>query len=173
MQQTNAVTILATQLATTDRRALSQAWYSALHLAEGERSGVSTGTPPRTACVETSSARREIIAGEERGAPRERVALARHSTRHHRLTAAPAFERRAPKTELSRRIERVLARRRPFDGTASFAISVAEGRVHVLVRSDGGRTRVVAICAPTLRERVERALGHTRYALATHRAEVA
>ena len=33
MQQTTRVAVLATQLAQTDRRALSQAWYSALHLA--------------------------------------------------------------------------------------------------------------------------------------------
>ncbi|MEA2720100.1 MAG: hypothetical protein QOJ39_1964, partial [Candidatus Eremiobacteraeota bacterium] len=34
MQQTNGVAVLATHLAHTDRRALSQAWYSALHLAD-------------------------------------------------------------------------------------------------------------------------------------------
>ena len=47
--------------------------------------------------------------------------------------------------------------------------------MHVLVRSDGERTRVVAVCAPSLRERVERALAHVRFALAGSgvRAEVA
>jgi hypothetical protein len=43
------------------------------------------------------------------------------------------------------------------------------------VRSDGARTRVVAVCAPPLRERVERALAQARFALAGCgvRAEVA
>ncbi len=40
MQHTDRIDVLTTQLAETDRRALSQAWYSALHLAE---------RPPRAA----------------------------------------------------------------------------------------------------------------------------
>ncbi|MBV8371188.1 MAG: hypothetical protein JO036_19910 [Candidatus Eremiobacteraeota bacterium] len=42
----------------------------------------------------------------------------------------------------------------------------ANGSVHLLVREDGARTRVVAACTPRLRERVERALAHARVALA-------
>jgi hypothetical protein len=44
----------------------------------------------------------------------------------------------------------------------------ANGSVHLLVHADGARTRVVAVCAPRLRERVERALAHARFALASH-----
>ncbi|MEA2722054.1 MAG: hypothetical protein QOJ39_3918, partial [Candidatus Eremiobacteraeota bacterium] len=93
---------------------------------------------------------------------------------------AGAVERRIP-TELARSIERGVARRGPGAGTAarggsaSFTVNVAGGRVHLLVRSDGACTRVVAVCAPLLRERVERALAHVRFALAGAgmRAEVA
>ncbi len=47
--------------------------------------------------------------------------------------------------------------------------------MRILVRSDGVRTRLVALCAPPLRERVERALAQARFALAARgvRAEVA
>ena len=45
-------------------------------------------------------------------------------------------------------------------------IRAANGRVHVVVRSAAGGTRVVAVCEPALRERVERALAQARFALA-------
>ncbi len=49
---------------------------------------------------------------------------------------------------------------------ASLALKVGDGRVQLLVRSDGAATRVVALCPPHLRERVDRALAHARFALA-------
>ena len=48
----------------------------------------------------------------------------------------------------------------------SFTVPAAGGRVQLVVRCDGTRTRVVAVCAPALRERVERALAQARFALA-------
>ena len=92
-----------------------------------------------------------------------------------RRDASPgAAERRRP-TELARRIERALSRRAPRPGATSFTVNAADGRVHLVVRSDGARTRVLAVCAPPLRERVERALAHVRFTLAGTgvRAEVA
>ena len=90
------------------------------------------------------------------------------------MDAAAVPERRAPKTELARCIERGLTRRLPR-AAAAFAVRGAGGRVALIVRTDGARTRVVAVCAPPLRERVERALAHARFALAGRgvRAEVA
>ncbi|MDB5069967.1 MAG: hypothetical protein JWM87_1078, partial [Candidatus Eremiobacteraeota bacterium] len=71
--------------------------------------------------------------------------------------------------------EHRIAGRAPRHGAASFTIQAAGGRVHLVVRSDGERTRVVAVCAPSLRERVERALAHVRFVLVGGgvRAEVA
>ena len=83
-----------------------------------------------------------------------------------RDASAVASERRAPKSTLTRRIARALARRVPRGIPTSFAVSAANGRIHLVVRGDGARTRVVAVCAPRLRERVERALAHARFALA-------
>jgi hypothetical protein len=174
MQQTTGVAVLATQLAQTDRRALSQAWYSALHLA-----GRSVGVPPPdgTAVTQRSAHRGPSLA---RSAPNpaeharcggQRLSRAAAP----RATSAEAPERRLARSELARRIERGLARRTPRSGAASFAIRAGGGRVHLVVRADGARTRVVAVCAPPLRERVERALAQARFALAGRgvRTEVA
>lgn len=196
MQQTDRVAVLATHLADTDRRALSQAWYSALHLADRAarplrapncRSGPSglaafprgpalaaTGASPPTAGAVAQAAH----------APRSmRAATAPHRSAAETVSpgmaqSAPAgttkiasdgaAERRAP-SELADRIERALtdhAPHAPRGGAASFTVRAESGRVHVLVRSDGARTRLVAVCAPPLRERVERALAQVRFALA-------
>ncbi len=173
MQHTTGVAVVATHLAQTDRRALSQAWYSALHLAERP----ATATPallaraappaaPHGSAGPADAARRSAddVAREPRAAARTTTA---------RFAGGDA-DRRIPKTELARRIERGLTRR-PLRAPTSFAVRGAGGRVALIVRSDGARTRVVAVCAPPLRERVERALAHARFALAGRglRAEVA
>ncbi|HEV2741180.1 MAG TPA: hypothetical protein VGU66_21655 [Candidatus Elarobacter sp.] len=179
MQHPNGVAVVATQLADTDRRALSQAWYSALHLAErppGARHAPLASAPPPANADGARRARNPHDAP-----PRRSIESARGAGDAARNAAArPAGEiagpeRRAVKTELARRIERRLALRPPRGATASFAVHGAGGRVHVVVRSDGGRTRVVAVCAAPLRERVERALAHARFALAGRgvRAEAA
>lgn len=167
MPQTTGVAILATQLAITDRRALSQAWYSALHLAE--RGPAAPAQHARGVAAPRSAAVRPAPAGR---APSGHHSVATCAARPPAATpargAAVAFapERRTPKTELVRRIERGLTRRMRRGVPSSFAVSAAGGRVHLLVRSDGARTRVVAVCAATVRERVERALAHARFALA-------
>ncbi len=165
MQQTDRVAVLATQLPATDRRALSQAWYSALHLAEREprarsappRRAPPASAPPRSARTAAPDARAVVRPASAASAARAAGGVARRA-------AALAADRRAPASELGRRIERALVRRR--GAPASFALAVAGGRIRLLVRSDGERTRVVALCAPALRERVERALAHARFALA-------
>ncbi|HEY0394360.1 MAG TPA: hypothetical protein VGD01_07670 [Candidatus Elarobacter sp.] len=167
MQETTGVAVLATHLAHTDRRALSQAWYSALHLADpaqrapltaGARS--SPGAVPGSARGPHPAAARDGLNRGSAGARGPDRANAR------RDPFAEPCERRMPKTELARRIERALTRRSPRERAASFAVRTAGGRVHLVVRCDGARTRVVAVCAPPLRERVERALAQARFALA-------
>jgi hypothetical protein len=49
---------------------------------------------------------------------------------------------------------------------ATLSVKIGDGRVALLVRTDGGTTRIVALCAPQLRERVDRALAHARFSLA-------
>ncbi len=178
MQHTTGVAVVATQLADTDRRALSQAWYSALHLAD--RPPAAAHVPPaRVPCGAPPGGSRSERGAN--GAPQPRSAddgsHARNAPRtvSSRFDGAVTVERRVPKTQLARRIEHGLARRPPRGVAASFAVRGAGGRVHLVVRGDGALTRVVAVCAPPLRERVERALAQARFALAARgvRAEVA
>ena len=70
--------------------------------------------------------------------------------------------------DLARRIERAIVRSGALAPHRAAAVAVAldDGRVHLLVRTDGATTRIVALCAPHLRERVDRALAHARFALA-------
>ena len=170
MPPTTGVAILATDLAITDRRALSQAWYSALHVAER-----APATTPRACAGQERQSTTAVRPSAVAPASAQRRACAPSTNRLRRATpgrgavAGPGLERRAPQTELAGRIERFLARRAQRGVPASFAVRVAGGRVHLLVRSDGARTRVVAVCAASVRERVDRALAHARFALAAGR----
>jgi hypothetical protein len=178
MQYTTGVAVVATQLADTDRRALSQAWYSALHLADRLPAA---GHAPLARVPCSATLNRSRFVRDPNDTPQRRSAdgalHARDAERvaGKRADGVASAERRVPKTELARRIEHGLARRSPRAAAASFAVRGADGRVHLVVRSDGARTRVVAVCAPPLGDRVERALAQARFALAGRgvRAEVA
>ena len=177
MQHTTGVAVVATQLAGTDRRALSQAWYSALHVAEHPPAARGP-RPPEYFCAAlggTRSARNPNAAAQHVASDtaRDTRRIVRGATERHDSHPVDG-ERRIPKTELARRIERGLARR-PACTASSFAVRGAGGRVQLIVRSDGTLTRIVAVCAPPLRERVERALAQARFALAGRgvRAEAA
>jgi hypothetical protein len=134
--------VVAAPLPAADRRGLSQAWYSALHLAEGDvrrtpspRGPAPAVTVPRAAATSVASA-----------------------------SPAPPGDRRDPPSRLARTIVRaVQARSGP---TASTVVASEHGRVHLVVRVDGRRTRIVALCSEADRVAVERALGSARYALA-------
>lgn len=88
--------------------------------------------------------------------------------------AAPDLDRRACATELSRRIERALLRHaaQPPESPVTIAIKSDDGRVQLVVRSDRATTRIVALCAPELRERVDRALARARFALAANGSRI-
>jgi hypothetical protein len=74
----------------------------------------------------------------------------------------------APASDVARRIERAVAARLPAvtGSPASVCVKAGDGRVQLLVRHDGTTTRIVALCAPHLRERVDRALAQARFSLA-------
>ena len=180
MQQTTGVALVATHLPYTDRRALSQAWYSALHVAGRDAPGARAHAATAHGCARAPLAR----AAQHREAPAHDTADGRTPRRGRRAAearvacgddAAGPLERRGAKSELARTIERGIARRAPGAETVSFVVRAANGRVHLVVRTGGGGTRVVAVCTPPLRERVERALAQARFALAGRgiRAEAA
>jgi hypothetical protein len=161
-----SVAVVATQLPSIDRRALSQAWFSALHLAvpppcataARARAALNTGARP--------SARVGSAASPTPAAPRP---PATHFVSVRTAAAGTiSVERRSPAGELARRIERAVLRHvvRGARRNTSVAIDAGNGRIAVLIRTEGATTRIVALCSPLLRERVDRALAHARFALA-------
>jgi hypothetical protein len=175
MQQTNGVAALATHLAATDRRALSQAWYSALHLA-GAAPRARPARSTLTSSTSASSTRRAPHSAGDPAQPRGRDPRCGARDRFgSRRDVSPAGRGNASASDRMRQTQSANAARSFTSGLArrvlhglpsSCAVSAAGGRIHLFVRDDGVRMRVVAVCAPALRERVERALAGARFALA-------
>ncbi|MGD0967527.1 MAG: hypothetical protein ABR949_04490 [Candidatus Aquilonibacter sp.] len=159
--------ILTAPLAAIDRRALSQAWYSALHLARSV--SPAANVPQHLLKARTAEAvtqrvhiagtahRAQPLASSPRGAGRSRMKV-------------EAPERRAVRSPLARRIERTfLDPARPVRRATFSVAGTRDGkraRVHVALQSGASGMRLVAVCPAALRAVVARALDQARYALA-------
>ena len=109
MNASDGVAVIATQVAQTDRRALSEAWYSALHLAHDAPSARTAKSPRIVADAHPATLARSAPA-QTHG---ERVVTLPQTARARRdasLRSATVPERRRPATETSRRIERAVER---------------------------------------------------------------
>lgn len=157
------ISILNAPLAQIDRRTLSQAWYSALHLAH--EPSHAPRAPQNT---------REIV-------PRSRAsgepARAEHHPQNHTLPASsphaagstnrlPAEERRCERSALARKIERLFLRPTPQTRRATFTLNGDAARIRVMLVARGAGQELIAICPPRLHAIVARALTQARYALA-------
>jgi hypothetical protein len=156
--------ILTAPLAAIDRRSLSQAWYSALHLAHNV-----TGTTMR----EPANASKGECLGTARRPDREagrardplgttRALRASGTTR----TLAGPVDRRAGRLPLARRIEWTFLDPARKIRRATFTLDGTNARVHVALQTGASGMRLVAVCPPALRAGVARALDQARYALA-------
>lgn len=164
---TRSVAVVATRLPTIDRRALSQAWYSALHLAQPPAGKAPSGSPPLPAAFRPAAAA-QLRLDPTHAAAGAGMPGSRGSRAERAAPTLPAPERRSATGALARRIEHAVRKHRAAGSLrpAAIAIDAGNGRVRVFVRTDGATTRIVALCAPQLRERVDRALAHARFALA-------
>lgn len=165
MTQELNVCVLAAPLAAIDRRELSQAWYSALHgssgksqIADRPRIG-GTATEPNGAKVQRSLRERRRPAAPPANPTRQKNAKI-----DDRCTGREG-DRRARRSALARRIERRFLDPRSASQRATF--SAGGKRVHVMVQASAGRVRLVAVCPPSIRETVARALAQARFALAS------
>lgn len=147
------IAIVAAQLVRSDRRALSQAWYSALHLAE---SPVSSAKPrfAGSASAATGAAR---AGGSGTPATVATAGLAR-GARSGSPAPAPEVPRAAAQDPRDGRLVRALARLAERGRSAAQTVELAGGRVRLLVRDDGRTTRIVAVYVPELRVPVARAI---------------
>ena len=164
MTQQLQASILTAPLAQIDRRSLSQAWYSALHLSRARitpvlesPSGTTAEPVPICASVVSDGRRSERFARRD-GAP----APAAKQTASQLEPLAQQRLRRS----LALQIERVVRNARKPLVRSTLTLGRGEGRVHIVLQSDGGRTRMFAVCRPVDRQRVARALEEVRYALA-------
>lgn len=166
MTTSDGVAVIATQIAQTDRRALSEAWYSALHLA---REAPPRAQPSRRSAAAAAPLPDAPLRGRAAGAtatPAIAPAFAR-GARGAGPRGDSADERRRAPSETERRVGRALAALATLPRTpVAHTVDVAGGRVRLLVQSDGRTTRIVALCSAALREPVQRAVASARFALA-------
>jgi hypothetical protein len=170
------VSILAAPLAAIDRRALSQAWYSALHLDRNQ---------PRPAgqTVKRAHAAATIALQARQRAKHPSLGgkLELRKTKHSAPRAAQTqLVPNAVRTvnlrgifPLSRRIERTFLRPEAPVRRATFSLGRGGARVHVILQSNGGTVTLVALCRPEMRELVARALAQARLGLAARGFEIA
>jgi hypothetical protein len=156
--------ILTAPLAAIDRRALSQAWYSALHLAK-EGPSATTRPPQAEPSVTSVYAPRPRHDGCATTRNME-AATTPLCARRKSPTAAEPLERRAARSTLARRIERAFLDPARKLARATFALEGTKARVHVALQTNETGMRLVAVCPTTLRAGVARALDQARYALA-------
>jgi len=155
--------ILSAPIAGTDRRALSQAWYSALYRANGKRRLPGLRAIPNQG--KTAAISRPPVKSS-RSAALSAVSRAGHI--QSRIQTAAAGERRTPQLRLARQIEALVRRRASATTAATFILDGTRARVRVLVVAGGGSVRLIAICSKHVRDSVARALEQARYASAAH-----
>jgi hypothetical protein len=155
------VGIVRARLPYVDRRALSQAWFSALGLRERELAAAGPNA---------ASGASPNVAGHGPGPlvfarpMRAGVAMARGlRARQNAKTVPPAADCAAKRADASTKrtpppaSARTAVRYPPVH--AAFRLELDGGRVHVIVRREGAVLHVVALCSARHVESVRRALG--------------
>ena len=155
--------VLSAPLAAADRRLFSQAWYSALYRTDAPAAAQTQ--PAATQATERCALPRP--SAREQRAHESMRNVSAHPTSAQRATAAYGGERRAPRLQLARKIARFVLQLRRKKSGATFTIGGARGRVRVLVRADGDRVLLIALCSEPVKATVAAALAQARYALAS------
>jgi len=164
MTQQLGFSILCAPLAAIDRRALSQAWYSALHIAQHARMAQPDVRVLAHARGAVAPPHGDVV--QERASSLKRgVAPARRgSVGRARVSGAP--ERRAERSALARRIEHTFLNPFVRPRRATFTIEGSRERVHIAIQTTVAGMRIIAVCPASMQPRVARALEEARYALA-------
>lgn len=153
------LTVIATRMPYIDRRALSEAWFSALHLASDGR--VAAGARDRRtgiALEKTSGRPASLRAGV--AATSARGERATHATaRAESRASAEVTARRTHDARLAANARATYARARSYPPfRTSLTLDARGERVQLLLRRDGATLHVVALCRPAIAETVRRAL---------------
>ena len=157
--------VMSAPIAAIDRRALSQAWYSALYR---QTTPARTAQPSVAANTPLHGARKPLSQTCFSAAPRATEEATRRAERSGDGTRAHAgVERRQIRCALARKIERALLHPQGAQKRATFRIRGVPGRVHVILRAGAGGLQLVAVCSRNARTHVAAALAQARYALAS------
>ena len=152
-----SIAVLRTRLPYTDRRSLSQAWFSALHLAQIVPA---RGLPARRAndpsffapVVRSTTA----AAGAQR--PHE-VSPRAPGAKPGRTVVRDTAPGRVRDAEVTPKEKAAFERARSYPPfSTSLTVGVDGARVKLLVRREGAILHVVALCAPQSADLVRRAL---------------
>lgn len=156
--------ILTAPLAAIDRRALSQAWYSALHLAQSPPHPSQPQAQRRSATQAFAgnvTARAKASGHVQTPSPRVARRAALVTPR-----AGAACDRRTERSRLGAQIERAFLRQGNAAQRTSIVVEGGRERVHLTLQRLSGGLTLVAVCSPRARDTVSRALNEARYALA-------
>lgn len=159
--------VLTAPLAAIDRRALSQAWLSALHEASPAAGRSKAHGSATMAQAQTNAAVKPEAAPPQAKRPALHGAVAKTVDRRDRVRAegtAPT-DRRAARSRLARDIERTFLKPTAQIQRASFEVQ-GNARVHITLQTEGNRVRLIALCQPSQRAGVAEALAQARFALA-------
>lgn len=158
--------VLTAPIATLDRRTLSQAWYSALYGDRSPSNEAGAGQTPRSGVSSRERASRSAQPYSQAMHETSKATAALRAAAGPQRLRGVEMERRAPRSPLARKIERAFLHPKAPARKASFSLDGEHGRVQVMLRSEGSRVKLVAICAPKAKARVAHALAQARYALA-------
>lgn len=165
MNETSPIAVLETRLPYLDRRALSQAWFDALHLARAREPAVAQQTrsaTPLEAPDRYAHAKTCATESADR-APAHLRLIGRRDGCAVAEAQASVTRRVAPKTRL-RTVERRIRESEP-PRVANLTLAIDGARVQLSVRREGGRTRILAVCAAQHVDQVRRALAGLDLAL--------
>jgi hypothetical protein len=145
-----------------DRRSLSEAWFSALHLASGDAAaGVRRAQRPPASGASSSRSARVSATSTETASARPATAFARRYAATVRPSSAggDALLRSADGPEPLPAVRRAALRARsyPVRHTA-LTVGVDGSRVQLLLRRDGNVLHVIALCRSDVAAVVGRAL---------------
>lgn len=162
------ISIIAAPLAAIDRRALSQAWYSALHLAHSNARHVKTRAkplPPSAVTIDPRTLRETSTLRQVCVLPRSTPTGRSVRDPFGDAVAARQARGRRDETPLARAIGDAFFNARSTVKRATFSMRGEGGRVHVVLQTKGNRLTLVALCPPQMHDAVARALSRARLSL--------
>ena len=153
----HSIAVVRTRLPYIDRRALSQAWFSALHVASDGAPKHGVRCPSQAAVVRSQAARTAHASAPVRTLPAA-VQSARRSAAKRPGTSADVAARRAQRARTSATAARTDDPRSYPPFQTSLSVGIEGARVALLLRREGPTLHVIALCAPANVELVRRAL---------------